>query len=669
MNAILEAALTYHRAGFNVIATKEKVPVSGWQQWQTQRQSEDDVRAMFNGPDLNVGIITGQVSGLDVLDIDDVNRAWDIVNELCGHNPPTPIVHTPRGGLHVWFSAPGFALHNRAKLNGGSADWRGDGGLVVVPPSTGYRFDDVLGFDTPLAPIPDQLLGLLRQSAGNGLSTANGEGWTQVLASSIPEGQRNHTLTRVAGGLIGRGMPVDEALSVLEIVNDAKCKPPLRAGELGQIVVSISKAEKRGTYGANNAYSAPIQAEAFHGLVGEVVRAFEPHTEACPAALLVQLLAILGNLIGDGPHVLVEDARHPARLFVGLIGETSVSRKGTALGRVMHFASLVDPEFTKKNVATGLSSGEGLIWAVRDPVEKCDESGAVTVVDSGVVDKRLIVLETEIGSPLRVLKREGNTLSPVMRSAWDDGNLRVLTRHSPIAATGAHISLVMHGTVEELKRYLAEAEIFGGWANRILWIMATRTRLLPFGGQPDSSLLEDLAARVRSALADSQHNQKLGFDDQAAALWVECYPDLSLGRLGLVGLVTSRATAQIMRLALCYALLDCSPVIREPHLTAALAVWEYADQSAAKIFGDQTGDRDANAILEALRLKGSLTRTEIRDLFSRHLSRERTDTALATLAETGLAQMSKTSTAGRPIETWRIGGDKSAISAISECET
>ncbi len=85
------------------------------------------------------------------------------------------------------------------------------------------------------------------------------------------------------------------------------------------------------------------------------------------------------------------------------------------------------------------------------------------------------------------------------------------------------------------------------------------------------------------------------------AVWAEVYPKLSEGRPGLLGAATSRAEAQVMRLATIYALLDKSAVVRAEHLMAALAVWEYAEQSAKYIFGSALGDPTADAILRALR--------------------------------------------------------------------
>ncbi len=239
----LDVALGYHARGFNVIACRGKVPVGSWQRWQNERQSDGDVRDMFTADGLNCGIITGKVSGLVVLDVDDGKHAWDIIAELCGCNPPTPCVHTPRGGLHLWFEWPGFVLPNRTKLNGGSADWRGDGGLVVVPPSDGYAFDDVLGLDTPLAPVPEPLLKLVRASPGENGSEPRE--WVSLMEKEIPTGKRNDCLTRIAGGLIAQGNDATSTLAILRVVNGNQCRPSLKDKEVARIVASVSTAHAR----------------------------------------------------------------------------------------------------------------------------------------------------------------------------------------------------------------------------------------------------------------------------------------------------------------------------------------------------------------------------------------------------------------------------------------
>lgn len=131
------------------------------------------------------------------------------------------------------------------------------------------------------------------------------------------------------------------------------------------------------------------------------------------------------------------------------MGDSSRGRKGTSLGQTLTLWPADDP-WRSRCIANGLSSGEGLKWAVRDPVEVLEpvkEKGKIlgyqsVIKDHGVEDKRLLVVESEFAQTLKVAKREGNTLSPVIRQAWDTGTLRTLTRNDPTVATDAHISIL-----------------------------------------------------------------------------------------------------------------------------------------------------------------------------------------------------------------------------------
>jgi hypothetical protein len=141
-------------------------------------------------------------------------------------------------------------------------------------------------------------------------------------------------------------------------------------------------------------------------------------------------------------------------------------------------------------------------------------------------------------------------------------------------------------------------------------------------------------------------------NDAARRVWQEVYSALSAEQPGLLGAVTARAEAQTVRLALLYALLDGNDEIGEPHLRAAIAVWEYCEASAAHIFGNALGDPVADDILRALQQVDGMTRTAISNLFGRNRSAERIGAALALLAIRGRARMEARETAGRPTEMW-----------------
>ena len=188
------------------------------------------------------------------------------------------------------------------------------------------------------------------------------------------------------------------------------------------------------TLPAPEGWPAPPGQPAYHGLPGAIVAKIAPNTEADPVAILTQLLVACGALIGRGAWFQVEATLHHPNQFCVLVGDTA-ARKGSALDHVLKLLSEADPTFPAR-LTTGLSSGEGLVWTVRDPNGQ----------DPGASDKRLLVAEPEFASVLKQTRREINTLSPVLRSAWDGRPLALLTRTAPARATSAHISIIGHIT-------------------------------------------------------------------------------------------------------------------------------------------------------------------------------------------------------------------------------
>jgi hypothetical protein len=406
-------------------------------------------------------------------------------------------------------------------------------------------------------------------------------------------------------------------------------------------------------------WPAPLAEAALHGLAGDYVRAVEPYSEADRPALLLHFLVGAGVMLGSRTHALAGDAPHPARLFGVVVGETSKGRKGSAQRPAERLLRLAGYE---KPTEEGLTSGEGLIWAVRDPIEKYERLGRgadrrteLLEIDPGIADKRLLVIESEFASVLRVMEREGSTLSAVIRRAWDSGELRQLVKNSAAVATGAHVGIVGHVTRDEVRRYLTRTELASGFANRFLWVAGRRRQLLPDGESVPEARLVPIATTLATATTWAAQGHVLHRDEDAAARWHGVYERLSAGGLGLVGAATSRAEAQVLRLSVLYAALDRSTVITRAHLDAALAVWRYAAASARWVFGDAIGDPLADELLAALRnAAAGLDRTAIRDLFGRHQSRERIDAVLGRLLRDGLVARQDARTGGRPREVWSL---------------
>ena len=386
---------------------------------------------------------------------------------------------------------------------------------------------------------------------------------------------------------------------------------------------------------------APEQT-AYHGLPGAIVAKIAPHTEADPVAILTQLLIACGALIGRGAHFQIEATLHHPHEFVVLVGDSSKSRKGSSFDHVAKLMTEADPSFPSR-LSTGLSSGEGLIWTLRDPAGQ----------DPGAVDKRLLVVEPEFASVLKAASREISTLSPTLRSAWDARPLAVLTRTAPARATGAHVAIIGHITQAELRRYASALEIANGLLNRFVLLAVRRVRLLPEGGNPEPLKGTGLARYLATTIDHARTTGQVKLADDTRELWWHTYPKLTQPPEGLTGQLTARAEAHTIRLALIYTLLDGTNTIRPEHLTAALALWDYAARSAAWAINQSTGDPLAEQIHAALtRSPDGLTRTQLRDLLHRNLPAERVEQALHTLHAAGRATRQQTATAGRPAEIW-----------------
>ena len=222
--------------------------------------------------------------------------------------------------------------------------------------------------------------------------------------------------------------------------------------------------------------------ECFYGLAGEFVRLVEPHTESDNMSLLSQFLAYFGNIIGRSAYYKVEGDRHYTNIFCLLVGDTANGRKGTSFGRVKEVFKDLDEKHQKDSLTSGLASGEGLLWQIRDSVERT-KNGEVVTEDVGIRDKRLLVVEGEFAQVLKKQGMESSTLSTTIRNLWDTGTTRSLTKNSPLRTTDAHVSIVGHITKTELLNVFNAVEAANGYANRFLFFVVKRSKYLPWGSE------------------------------------------------------------------------------------------------------------------------------------------------------------------------------------------
>lgn len=373
-----------------------------------------------------------------------------------------------------------------------------------------------------------------------------------------------------------------------------------------------------------------LHADAMRGPAWEIVKLIEPDTEADPIAIYFQLLVAFGNAVGRDFYYRIEGDQHHCNEYVCVAGETSRGRKGTSWGRVREVIDTLFEGWAETCARGGLSSGEGLINQVRDPMTKRDKDGNEVVIDEGAPSKNFCALETEFAQLLSVMERQGNTISPIFRNAWDGTTLRTMTRQSPLKATNAHVSCVGHITISELKSKLTATEAASGFGNRILFVVVRRSKELPFGGR-NTVEIEQFVGSIKGQLNKSIGlcgRERIGapfavtMTEASRELWAGgMYSKLTADVPGLLGSLVSRSEAHTIRLAMILALFEGNRMIDVSHLRAAFALVTYVHDSAKFIFGYSLGDPVADRINEALQsvYPQGMTRTSISVLFGKNL--------------------------------------------------
>lgn len=404
-----------------------------------------------------------------------------------------------------------------------------------------------------------------------------------------------------------------------------------------------------------------LGAEALSGLAGEVIEQLAPETEATPAAMLATLLATFGTMCGRNAHVLVGSKPHYPNTFIVVVGGTSRDRKGTSAAAVRPILDAADSSgrpFLAHRQLIGIQSGEALIEAAADSGRPAppDASDPFGTPHGAVPDQRLLVYEEEYaGRMLTVASRRDSILSAILRSAWDGEPLANRTRREDLRAAHAHIGVVAHVTQDELLLKLPTVDLANGYANRFLHVLSRRDTLHPTPGALSASQVQDLGARLGSAVAFAHSTGEVTRSEEFAEAWdtlyrvVESQPSGGRAYDNLI----ARATAHLLRLSLLYALLDQSAVLRLSHLRSATAFWDYCDATVAHIWGTTLGKPDLDKLFTTVAAAGpvGLSRTDISSLFSHNRTKADIDALINQLVAMGLARAesrSSTGTKGRP---------------------
>lgn len=431
---------------------------------------------------------------------------------------------------------------------------------------------------------------------------------------------------------------VDEARRILEAFEQAETE----RFTVGPATSTASARPRLDLWTPDSTPPRPMPTrEMFHGPIGEFALAAREFTEADPVGIFSQSLTLYGAACHRSAHMVAGNARHGAALFVVNVGRSAKARKGTAGGVAKALIALVDPPFLASRLLGGFGSGEAIVEAL----------AGGSIVPIGGQDSRGCIYEPEFASLLIPSARQGSTISTKIREAWDGDPLRNSTRSSgKLVATDYHLGAIGHITIAEFRARLDATEALNGMGNRWLYFFVDRGPLRPDGGNVPRELLEDYGALLQENLGRVRKFGTMRRSPEAEKRWHEVYALLAADEpSGIVQSMLARDDAQNVRLGVALALADGSPIVQVEHVDAAFAIWNYSRATVAHIFGDATGDSDANRLLEALRSVApeGMDATKQGELFARHGNKAAR--ARKILEEQGLAaSVEVRDTGGRP---------------------
>ena len=235
MNPILQEALSLSDQGFSIIPVEAKKPLVKWGEYQKKRSTDSELRGWWKQwPDAGIGIVTGKISDLYVIDKDwykltpeGLLQAKAELHALVPEHTTTVKVKSPRGGEHMWFKGNGRVILGNEQGIPFGCDLRGDGGYIVCPPSVSehgsYEFVNSI-YEHELAVLPKAFIEYIIKKKREAVVSQKSHTVTNVT-DMFKEGTRDADLFHVANCLVKGGMTDAVSLEVLERIAKS-CDPP-----------------------------------------------------------------------------------------------------------------------------------------------------------------------------------------------------------------------------------------------------------------------------------------------------------------------------------------------------------------------------------------------------------------------------------------------------------
>jgi len=444
---LLETALKYLSRGWSVIplGRKKKPLLPEWTTYQSRLATEQEIRQWWGKwPDANIGIVTGSISGLVVLDADS-EKAHQYIQQR--GMPPTPQASTGKG-THFYFKHPGDRVPNKVNSEIG-LDVRADGGYVVAPPSihpNGKRYEwapYLNPWDADVERMQPWMIEYCNQSNSRPKGGEVAEGWQTEALKGVGKGERNHTAARLAGRYIAKGMTDDEVVQVLLIWNQNN-NPPLSKDEIVRTVKSVRATHER----KQSKDSSGQFPDVMRGLAGDFANLYSSCLEVPKHFFFMAFLVCLGILLAGRLTLKSEIAPQP-RLYVVLLGESADDRKSTALVKTTEFfRDAVQGGF---HICYGVGSAEGLQKRMEE-------------------NSNLLLCFDEFKQFVGKCKIDSSVLLPCVNTLFESNRYESRTKTTDIKLEEAYLSLLAASTIQTYENTWTSQFTDIGFNNRLFLV-------------------------------------------------------------------------------------------------------------------------------------------------------------------------------------------------------
>ncbi len=591
--------------------------------------------------------------GVLAIDVDgeEGKAKWAELQEQYGALPVTFTTIT-RNGHHYFFRWPErLGAMPKGKLFG-YVIRRHDDGYVIGPGSvhpSGHVYDTLrqpTGMPYDIAELPERWAEAALETrrpdfviAGRPLPAVGGRhDWLRDQARYL-RGVLGDDRAALRAAMLAKNAQLPQPKTEAEVdraIGEVYEKFPADPVEevAARVETRLDAAEELDLLGAptSGAFPAAPDPEVFDGLLGELVDDLAPGTDASLVGLLGSCIALSGALIPGWAYFHREQTTSP---FIALVGESSIGRKGTAMTRVMDaFGHALETATVHRVTLDGINSGEGLVASLHYRREHYPQEPTIG-----------LLFEEEYATLMASRSRDGSTLDPRMRSAFDGGPLSNRKAGETKTVMPPYWLPALIGiTPAELRTRLEPGALQSGSANRWLYLPVTRRDIEATNALPEFSR-EHVEAILAAHKAAMKRPLRLEVDDAIQAKLREYSDFLPTVAFGIARDLTRRLSIIAFRVALVHAVVERAARVTVEHMRRAIALTEYARRGIAWVFGDTIGNPDADLLFRHLQASGRLRQNVI----TRQIIRDplRRQAAIDELLRLGRAQVVTVQTAGR----------------------